>query len=92
MDFEVYDIAFIPIIMFLVSVAGEMGLPKRFSPVLALIIGLTGGIIYFSDGDIKKGILIGIVMASSAVGIYSGQKNVREEITYIRSNNKRKRK
>jgi hypothetical protein len=92
MYFEVYDIAVVPLIMFLMTLATELGLPRKLSPLLAVILGLSGGIIYFGEGDIKKGVLIGILMASSAVGVYSGQKNVREQFEIYRKARKNKKK
>jgi len=91
MYFEVYDIAVVPLLIFLLSLAREVGVPKKLIPLLALILGVVSGIVYFGDGDIKKGVLIGLLMASSAVGVHSGQKNLREQLdVYRRGGNKKK--
>lgn len=79
MTFEIYDVALVPIIMGVVQVFKQIGLPKRFSPLLALLLGIAGGIFYVCPTDIKSGIMVGIVLGLSATGLYSGSKNMIEK-------------
>lgn len=72
---EAYGITVIPIIIGLIEAAKIIGMPKRFSPVLALVLGIAAGVIYIDPGDIKGGILIGIAIGLSSIGLYSGTKN-----------------
>ncbi|HEY4601493.1 MAG TPA: hypothetical protein VIG73_09530 [Cerasibacillus sp.] len=76
MTFIIYDVALIPIITGVVQAFKQMGLPKRFSPLLALLLGMAGGVFYVCPTDLKSGIMIGIVLGLSATGLHSGSKNM----------------
>ncbi|MFC4618664.1 hypothetical protein ACFO4N_07930 [Camelliibacillus cellulosilyticus] len=75
---EAYDVALIPIITGLVAVFTQLGLRKKFAPIVSLVLGLLIGIFYVYPGDIKGGILVGIMLGLSATGLYSGAKNTKE--------------
>ncbi|BAB07230.1 BH3511 [Halalkalibacterium halodurans C-125] len=75
---EVYDVAVIPIITGLVGVFTQLGLRKKFAPIVSLVLGLLIGIFYVYPGDIKGGILVGLMLGLSATGLYSGVKNTKE--------------
>lgn len=75
MDFTVYDIAVVPVIIGLVAGFTKLGLPKKFGFIASLILGVVAGIVYISPGDVAKGIYLGIVAGLSASGLYSGVKN-----------------
>ncbi len=77
---EYAGIAFIPIVIGIVEVLKRVGLKDKFAPVASIILGVVLGILYGSDGDIKKGVLQGIYFGLSASGLYSGTKNIVEEI------------
>lgn len=76
MDDEVYGIMLIPIVLGGVEILKNIGLPQRFCPLVALAFGTVVGGVYLSEGDIKKGVLKGVYIGLSAVGMYSGTKNV----------------
>ncbi|WP_069997139.1 hypothetical protein [Cellulosilyticum sp. I15G10I2] len=76
MESESYGIMLLPIILGVVEVLKNVGLPKRFCPLVAVAIGIILGGIYLGSGDIKQGVLKGIYMGLSSVGMYSGAKNV----------------
>ncbi|QBX91084.1 hypothetical protein PHGAL3_0045 [Phage Altai3] len=75
---EAYDVALIPIITGLVGVFTQLGLRKKFAPIVSLVLGLLIGIFYVYPGDIKGGILVGLMLGLSATGLYSGVKNTKE--------------
>ena len=74
MDLELSTagVALIPVITALVQVAKQTGLPRKYSPLLALGLGVAAGIVYIAPDDIATGVLIGLVMGMSAVGVYEG--------------------
>lgn len=72
--FEIYNIAIIPLILGLVELFKRAGVSNRFSPFIAVILGLLAGIFYIST-DIKQGIIVGLMLGLSASGLYSGSKN-----------------
>ncbi|EOD00709.1 hypothetical protein [Caldisalinibacter kiritimatiensis] len=81
MQFQVYDIYVVPLIIFLTKVIISIGIPKKFSPLISVVLGIVVGIFYFSPDDILKGILLGVFLAASSVGFYSGSKNVYQEMS-----------
>lgn len=76
---EYTDVVLIAVIVGLVELLKWLGAPKKVLPVAALALGLLGGLFYIYPGDIKAGILIGIIMGLSASGLYSGTKNIIEK-------------
>ncbi|MBS4172615.1 hypothetical protein [Bacillus sp. FJAT-49736] len=72
---QIYDVAIIPLIIGVVELFKRAGLSKKYSPFIAVILGLLFGIFYVS-GSIKEGIIIGLMLGLSASGLYSGTKNM----------------
>jgi hypothetical protein len=70
------DAIVVPLILGLVEVAKQLGLPARFAPALALALGVVAGVLYVSPGDPVEGVLVGLVMGLAAVGLWSGPKNL----------------
>jgi hypothetical protein len=80
MNFTVYNIALIPVIIALVGLAKRLGLNQKFAPIVAVVLGLAAGFVYLAPGDSAKAVLLGLVAGLSATGLYSGVKNVKEGI------------
>jgi hypothetical protein len=77
--FQVYDVALIPLIIGLVQILKTLGLGKKYLPLASLVFGLAGGIFLIYPGDIKGGILVGLMLGLSASGLYSSTKNTLEK-------------
>lgn len=78
MDITIYDVALVPLVMGLVQVAKALGLSNKFAPLVAVILGIVLGVATTPD-DVLKGIIVGIAVGLSAVGLYSGTKNTIEK-------------
>lgn len=76
--FELYDVALVPLILGVVEVFKRVGLPAKFSPLVAMFLGIALGIFYL-DVAAKEGIIIGLALGLSASGLYSGTKNMIEK-------------
>lgn len=76
---EYTDVLLIAVIVGLVELLKMLDVPHKLLPVASLLFGLVGGVFYIYPGDIKAGILIGIIMGLSATGLYSGTKNTFEK-------------
>lgn len=72
---EYAGVMLIPLIMGLIEALKKMGFNEKYAIIPALILGLVFGIFFASPGDIKTGIIYGIYMGLSSVGLYSGTKN-----------------
>ncbi len=67
----------IPIINGLVEVAKRTGLANRYAPLLAVGLGLLAGIgLRNPNESIAIAIMEGLIIGLSAVGLYSGTRNV----------------
>lgn len=75
MDLQPIDVIIIAVIIGLVEAFTRLGLPKRFAPVVAVVLGIIGGIVYIFPDRPAMGVLVGLVMGLSSVGLYSGTKN-----------------
>lgn len=76
MQFDYEGIALIPVITVLVNLIKKVGISNRIAPVLSIVIGLIFGVVFYGEGDLKKGLLAGLVMGMSASGLYSNGKSV----------------
>ncbi len=74
----IYDVAIIPLIVGIVELLKEIGLPSKFAAVVSALIGIVIGIVYISPDDIKRGILVGLSLGLAASGLYSGTKSTAE--------------
>jgi hypothetical protein len=70
----------LPIIVSVVELAKSLGLPRKFSSLIAVIAGIVIGIVYLHPEDIKLGIFEGIMYGLSSTGLYSGTKNVFQQL------------
>lgn len=84
MEITVYDIALIPLISGLVEVFKQVGIPKKYSLLLSIVIGILLSIVYTDSIDLKKGILMGVMLGLSASGLYSGTRSVHQTIKTIK--------
>lgn len=76
MNFVSYYISLVPILIFIIEIIVQIGLPKKLAPLVSLVIGMLVGIFYLAPDNIYNGILIGVLLSSSCVGFYSGIKNI----------------
>ncbi|MGE5417079.1 MAG: hypothetical protein ACM3UZ_10000 [Acidobacteriota bacterium] len=77
MSHEYFAVVIIPVINGLAEVMKRAGLPNKFVPLLAVVMGLAAGIFLRDMGEpIAPAIIEGLVMGLSAVGMYSGTRNV----------------
>jgi hypothetical protein len=75
MDFTVYDIALVPLIMAIIGLMKKNGVPTKWLPLISLVLGLGGGFVYIAPNDPKEAVIVGLVMGLSAIGAHSGLKN-----------------
>ncbi len=90
MEFTYEGIALIPVVTILVNIIKGTGVSSRFHPIISVGLGIIFGIIFVSNGDIKKGVLSGIVIGISASGLYSNGREVVKGVSYYRSSRKNK--
>ncbi|NLM22756.1 MAG: hypothetical protein GX210_01520 [Firmicutes bacterium] len=72
---NVYGVALVPVIVGLSELLKRAGLPSRFIPLVSLVLGIFFAVYYLSPGDIKRGLLLGVVLGLSSIGLFSGTKN-----------------
>jgi L-cystine uptake protein TcyP (sodium:dicarboxylate symporter family) len=76
----------VPIIMAIVELAKSVGIPKKFSALLSVVVGIVIGIFYLHPLEIKLGIFEGIVYGLTASGLYSGAKNTFQQFRDHKNN------
>ena len=71
----------VAVVIGLVEVAKRIGVPEKFAPVFSVILGLGLSFLGFvANPDLVSTIVGGIIIGLSAVGLYSGTKNIVEGI------------
>lgn len=81
MDLAIYGVAIVPLIIAIVQLFKGIINPK-YAGVLAWAIGVIIGLAYgLTEGNwtILQSIIIGSALGLTAAGLYSTQKNVRED-------------
>lgn len=68
------DLAIVPIIVGLVEVMKRLGLPSRWAPLAAVVLGILGGFFFLSPGDARQAVLAGLAAGLAAVGLDSGSR------------------
>jgi hypothetical protein len=69
----------VAVVIGLVEAAKRIGVPEKFAPLVSLILGLGLSFLGFvANPDLASTIIGGIIIGLSAVGLYSGTKNVIE--------------
>lgn len=72
-----YDVIAIPVINGLVEMAKLAGLQTRFCPILAVLLGIIMGVYISAPHEpLPMAVLRGVIIGLSAVGLYSGGRNV----------------
>ena len=80
MDFSYGDILLVPLIMAISEGLKIAKFNDKYIPVVNVILGVIGGVVYLNPSDVKLGLLQGLVMGLTASGLYSSVKNVNEGI------------
>jgi hypothetical protein len=76
MEFNAYGIGLIPVIVILVEVIKmSLNVPARIIPLITIALGLVAAFVYVAPGDPKQSVLVGLVLAFSAMGMWSGAKS-----------------
>lgn len=75
-DLSLFETTVIPAMIFIIWVIVEVGLPKKFAPVMSLVLGITAGLLFI--GVSPEGVVAGVLLGAAAVGFHSGTKNVIE--------------
>lgn len=76
---EYITLLLVPILMGLLEVIKRTEtLDKKFIPAASVLLGVLIGIV-FTGFDIKEGIITGLFIGLSAVGLFSGTKNTIEK-------------
>jgi uncharacterized membrane protein (DUF441 family) len=66
------------IVLGIVQIAKGFGIPKRWSPILAIGVGI--GLCFLNSAGYPTAIFTGLIVGLSAVGLYSGVKNTVQAI------------
>ena len=86
MEYTVWGIALPVLVLGIVQAIKMTGLvPKKFSGVLAIVIGAAIGTagVAFADSDIVRGLVQGAAAGLFAVGLWSTAKNSAEGFNYV---------
>ena len=76
-------VAQIALIIGIAEVFKRVGFKVKYIPLLDLVLGIISGVLVYGlmlGYGVNTGIIVGISLGLSACGLFSGIKNVREEI------------
>lgn len=76
-DLLLYGVSATALIIGLVAVARQAGMPVRFAPLLDVVLGILAGLAeqyHQSSPDWIAGVVLGIALGLSASGVFAGAK------------------
>lgn len=80
LDNEYIGLILIPILVGLLQAIKQAAfINDKFVPIISIVLGVVLGIV-FTGFEIKEGIIAGLFIGLSAVGLFSGSTNVSEGI------------
>ena len=74
---EIGEAIVIPVILGIVEIAKQFGLPSKYATLVSLLLGV--GITILMVDFTKDSVLMGIVFGLSSSGLYSGSKKILEK-------------
>lgn len=89
---NINEAVIIPVIMSIVELVKGLGMPKKFSALAAVVVGILMGVFFVEPNSIRSGLLKGIVYGLTASGLYSGTKNTYEQVKSNLDNGNKKNK
>lgn len=75
---EYVGVALVPLLIGILEAIKKLGVNPKYVPIISMIIGVSAGIIMFGQEDVVAGVILGLAISLSAVGLYSGTKNTLE--------------
>lgn len=71
--YNTYLLALVPVLTGIVQVFKTAGLPSRYAPLVALVLGgVIGGAFGYQANDLIRGILAGLALGAVSMGLYDG--------------------
>lgn len=79
-DVQIFGISAVGSIMAAVTLLKDLGLPKKYAPLVAVAFGILTGVFLVDPHNLQQGLIDGFSLGLSAIGVHSGVKNIREGI------------
>ncbi|MBH8605982.1 hypothetical protein [Thermoactinomyces sp. CICC 10521] len=79
-DVQVFGVSAVGAIVAVCALLKEVGFPQKYAPLVAVALGIMTGIFLVDPHNWQQGIVTGLSLGLSAVGIHSGVKNVKEGV------------
>lgn len=82
-DVQIFGVSAVLAIITIVQLLQDMGFPKKFSPILSIGLGILVGVFLVDPHDLQQGLIDGLSLGLSAIGVHSGAKNIREGVSNL---------
>jgi uncharacterized membrane protein YadS len=79
-DVQIFGVSAVGAIVAIVTLLKEIGFPQKYAPVVSVILGILTGIFLVDPSNMQQGVVDGLALGLSAVGLFSGVKNVKEGV------------
>ncbi|MBH8609432.1 hypothetical protein [Thermoactinomyces sp. CICC 10521] len=80
-DVQVFGVSAVGAIVAVCALLKEVGFPQKYAPLVAVVLGVLTGVFLVDPQNWQQGIITGLSLGLSAIGVHSGIKNVKEGIT-----------
>lgn len=86
-DAQVFGVSAVGAIMAMLNILKEMGFPRKYVPVVSIVLGGLVGVFLIDPQNLQQGLIDGLSLGLSAVGFHSSVKNVREGVANLLNKN-----
>lgn len=69
-NINLVNLALVPVVVSVVSAFKSMGYPTKYAPLLAIVVGILGVVVFSGFSGVS--IVIGVVTGLASAGFYSG--------------------
>ncbi len=82
MDLIIYEISIVALIIGVVELAKQLGLPTKYGGIVAVILGVGTSIGYsvWAENPLFQAVITGVALGLTASGLYSTAKNTLEGV------------
>lgn len=83
-DIQVFGISATGAIVAIVALLKEVGFPQKYAPLVSVALGVLTGVFLVDPTNLQQGIVTGLALGLSAVGVHSGVKNMKEGLLSLK--------
>lgn len=83
-DVQIFGVSAVGAIVAVCALLKEVGFPQKYAPLVAVVLGVLTGVFLVDPANLQQGLVTGLSLGLSAIGVHSGVKNVKEGLLALK--------